>query len=165
MNISMQTNPLSCNLCPIIPTLIGWLNESFYIGPCSKYAEIEYDTVSLPLVDYDSVMRNAFFESDYFVQLEKSIKEKYSSLDFIIRWKEDEYYYLIFKNDSDLKEENHQLIDSITKDINDKITEMDRLQVFKNCHPMAIITSYERLKQDGRVMGIMRNNTRFDSFF
>ena len=164
LGLNMRMDAFSCNICPFIPELIKLLHDSLIeSGLYCEYANMEYDFASFTLIDYDAVMRIAFFESDYFVQLEKSIKERYSFCDFILRWKEDESYYLIFKNNADL--DNKSLIHSIIEDTNKRLLEMDFLHVFSNCNPIAIITSYDRLQQEGAIMGIMRNNTRFDSFF
>ena len=164
MSFNMLMNTLSCNLCPFVPTLIRWFNDGLDGDHYGKVLDIEYDTVSFTLKDYDAVMRNAFFVSDNLLKLEKYIKGRYSFIDFTIRWKEDEYYYLVFKNDSEL-EKNRQLIDSICQEINHKIAEMDYLNEFTTCSPIAVITSYEKLKSEGKVMGIMRNNVQFGTMF
>ncbi len=152
-------------LCPIVSKALSSLINCDTSG---KYSNAINDilTVDFRLYDYNACMREAFFSSHLFAKTERDARLLFADSVFIIRYCGNNQYYLIFETDRMFEEYNaNGTALSIAEEVNRIIAAKDYLKVFENNMPKAIITSDEEIKRSGRIMGIMRNNPAFDSWF
>ncbi|MBP5270736.1 MAG: hypothetical protein ILO42_07250 [Clostridia bacterium] len=163
LNVNLSLSKDSGRLCPIVSDALSALAECDATGGISN-ALSGVSAVDLSLYDYGACMRDAFFASHLFADIEAEARALYPDCKFLIRLCGSGRYYLIFETDKALEQYDRiGTAGQIARSIEKLTAAKDYLSAFRNEPPKPVITCYEELKRTGGIMGIMRNNPAFDS--
>lgn len=112
------------------------------------------------MTDFDQYSRYAYiYHNVHFI--EKELKKQYPDISFLFRSGEDfPPYYLIFETETDFKiAERKYGIENIKRSVWDICKKNDPYHVFREPLSAPSIITNEELKKEGRIMGIMRNQS------
>ena len=122
--------------------------------------------LNIEVVDFEKCSRIGFF-MDHIVELQRELRVRFPKVSFIIRFFDDDqyFYYLIFDDmqQQSLAEKIYG-IQNMVNAIHEICRRDDEYRVFSNYRPNPMITDKVTLEKEGKVMGIMRNNTDFSSW-
>ena len=116
--------------------------------------------------DFEKRSRVGYFMNEL-PALQANMRERFPRASFTVRYGIDDIrlYYLIFDDKAQRKlAEELYGIDAMIDHALEICKSDDPYKVFEKFRPDPIITDKETLRQQGEVMGVMRNNTQFKTF-
>lgn len=121
---------------------------------------------SIIISDYLSTARNIYF-SLRIVDIDRDTRIRFPNGGFMLRWRHasDLFYYIIYDDEAVKAEaDKTNLTAEIINYVNIHIHANDLLHLFDDELMYPVVTSKPVLKEQGKVMGIMRNNTGFSNW-
>ena len=131
-----------------------------------KFKETVPYKLHIEVIDFKKRSRIGFI-FEYITEIQRNLRNKFPEVSFIVRFKDDDtnFYYLIFDNKDELKKAQEIYgIDKMIEFVGEMCRKQDEYGVFDNYLPIPDVTDKITLKEQGAVMGIMRNNPDFTTW-
>ncbi len=125
-----------------------------------------HENSSIVMSDYLATARNIYF-SLRIVDIDRDTRIRFPNGGFMLRWRHasDLFYYIIYDDEAVKAEaDKTNLTAEIINYVNIHIHANDPLHLFDDELMYPVVTSKPELKEQGEVMGIMRNNTGFENW-
>lgn len=128
----------------------------------------EDDSVlAISIEAFDNAYANVFFDVNI-AKIDKEMRKTLKNPNAMLRFRissANHHYYLIFNSEEDsFKAQTSGLTQQISDFVNGFCKKNDTFHVFENYETAPLISSKEKLKQNGEIMAIMRDNPMFDGF-